>query len=327
MMIMPLLRDILSFAILLLLSAPEQSTAVSTLNGFVLENARINPSSIFRGGPPRDGIPALNAPLFLPAKQADYLHDDDRVLGIVMHGYARAYPINILNWHEVVNDEIEGSAIVITYCPLCGTGMAFSAVVAGNPLQFGVSGLLYNSDVLLYDTATESLWSQIMGEAVTGPLAGTKLEQMPLEHTSWKHWQKKYPHTSVLSRDTGYVRDYDRNPYGNYAVSEQLYFPVENQAEETLHPKEVVLGVAVGKSYKAYPFSTLLAYGKRCFPDSLNNTAYTILWDEDAGSAKAVDEQGRVLPTIQGYWFAWHAFYPDTEVFTVPETSENMVEE
>ena len=303
---------------LLIFGFPDSISAEQTLNGFSIEKSLIDSNAIHKGGPPRDGIPALYKPDFIPAAKESDLKKKDRVLGLVINRQARAYPVNILNWHEVVNDEIEGTAFVITYCPLCGTGIAFSAGVDGQPLRFGVSGLLYNSDVLLYDTTTESLWSQIPGQAVTGPFAGTKLEQIPLAHTTWEHWLKQYPNTTVLSRQTGYVRNYERDPYSGYAVSNQLYFPVENQAKGDLHPKEVVLGIAIGDSYKAYPFSILKEYGRKRFEDSLNDTPYTIVWNEEAGAAHVLERSGRILPTVQGYWFAWYAFYPDTEVFAVP---------
>ena len=141
------------------------SFARNTINGFDVGNASIPVDEILPGGPPRDGIPAIDNPVFMDAQKATFLSEDDRVIGIARHGITRAYPIAILNWHEIVNDRIGQESIVVTYCPLCGTGMVFAA---GSALSFGVSGLLYNSDVLMYDRQTDSLWSQLKMEAVSG---------------------------------------------------------------------------------------------------------------------------------------------------------------
>ena len=136
----------------------------------------------------------------------DWLEHGDRVLALEANGVAKAYPIRILNWHEVVNDEIGGEPVLVSFCPLCGTGMAFDARLDGRRLIFGVSGLLYNSDVLMYDLETESLWTQIGSRALTGPRQGKKLRQIPLLHTTWERWREEHPDGLVLSRETGHDR-------------------------------------------------------------------------------------------------------------------------
>ena len=150
------------------------TVSAGTKNGFDVSNSSISADEILGGGPPKDGIPALSNPELINAVDATYLQPNDRIIGIEIDGIARAYPISILNWHEIVNDQINNQQFAVTYCPLCGTGVAFSSNVAGEVTEFGVSGLLYNSDVLLYDRNTESLWSQIMAEAVAGKLVGVK---------------------------------------------------------------------------------------------------------------------------------------------------------
>jgi hypothetical protein len=162
-------------------------------NGFDLSDSLVQVAEIHGGGPARDGIPALDHPAFIAADQALFLTPNDRVLGLSRHGVAKAYPIAILNWHEVVNDQFGAEPLVVTFCPLCGTGMAFLATVDGRALKFGVSGLLYNSDVLLYDRQTESLWSQIMTTAISGPLKGQRLTMTPVAHTTWADWRQRYP--------------------------------------------------------------------------------------------------------------------------------------
>jgi len=284
-------------------------------NGFDLSNALVPSKKILRGGPPKGGIPAIDKPRFVSAENANFLSPKDRVLGIWLDNTAKAYPIKILNWHEIVNDSIGDKPFMITYCPLCGTGIAFSSKINGGSIRFGVSGLLYNSDVLLYDRKTESLWSQIMQQAISGFYKGKKLDAIPLNHTTWKKWKETYPATLVLSVNTGFERDYGRNPYHAYNTSKQLYFPVSHTAPDTFHPKERVLGLKVGETVKAYPFVELNKNGKKEVIDKIDKTTYTIHWDIKNQSGKIFDYQKNEVPVVQAFWFAWYAFYPKTFVF------------
>ncbi|NCF36947.1 MAG: DUF3179 domain-containing protein [Gammaproteobacteria bacterium] len=284
-------------------------------NGFDLSNSIIPRSEILHGGPPRDGIPALSNPKLVESDSAGYLEPEDRVVGITLNGEARAYPVAILNWHEIVNDEIDDRHFAITYCPLCGTAVAFDSTIEGSTTEFGVSGLLYNSDVLLYDRDTESLWSQILGQAVAGPRVGQSLTAIPISHTSWRDWRNDHPDTLVLSDDTGYSRDYRRDPYAGYEESRHTYFAVNNRAPDTYHPKEVVVGLGVDGVYKAYPFIELERQGKPGFSDSVNGKRFDFEWDAANRSVTITDSAGHHVAAIQGFWFAWFAFHPDTEVF------------
>ena len=283
-------------------------------NGFQVEPHSIPLEEILSGGPPKDGIPALMAPRFLPADEVDFLSPEDRVLGIQGAHQTKAYPIAILNWHEIVNDTLDGTPVVITYCPLCGTGIGFLRHVGDHLFTFGVSGLLYQSDVLMYDHQTESLWSQIAMQAVTGKALGQRLEPIFLEHTTWATWRTRHPDTLVLSRETGFTRDYRRDPYEAYAQTDRLLFPPARQ-NNRLSPKEWVLGLEVGGKFRAYPFSTLEKAG-RAFSDSFHGQDYVICWDAQAKSATVVDQQGKPFPTLMAYWFAWYAFHPSTEIYT-----------
>jgi hypothetical protein len=285
-----------------------------TQNGFDLTDSLVPASEIHMGGPPRDGIPSIDQPTFVAAPAADFLSNEDEVLGIEIGGEAKAYPISILNWHEIVNDRLAGERIAVTFCPLCGTGVILSSEATGHDLSFGVSGLLYNSDVLLYDRQTESLWSQIKKKAISGPMRGESLEALPLTHTTWQAWRKAHPKTRVLSTDTGFARDYNLSPYGGYARGDELYFPV-NRTSRQYHPKERVLGVEIGGHYKAYPFAELAKNKADTFEDEIAGRRLTIRFDEDSESATAFDEDGQQLAAITGFWFAWYAFHPDTEVF------------
>ena len=184
---------------LALFAFAQSPVAAPVKNGFDLATAEIPPDDILRGGPPRDGIPAVHDPKFVPADAATFLAPDDRVLGLVVDETARAYPVRILDWHEIVNDRIGDTAFAVTYCPLCGSGVVFRANVGGEQLSFGVSGLLYKSDVLLYDLQTETLWSQLLRRAVSGELRGTRLQSLPVVHTTWRDWKTRHPDSQVLS--------------------------------------------------------------------------------------------------------------------------------
>lgn len=291
-------------------------------NGFVLDQGLIPPQHIFKGGPAKDGIPAIDKPEFINAADADFLRADDRILGIEINGIAKAYAVSILNWHEIVNDSIDDTAYTLTYCPLCGTGMAFNRTVNGQALSFGVSGLLYNSDVLLYDRDSESLWSQILGKAVSGKYRGTKLSMLALSHTTWSDWKRHHPASLVLSRNTGYARNYDKDPYSGYESSRNLYFPVLNKAPARYHPKERVLGLTAGESHKAYPFIELNKHDKSRFTDSFNGRNFIVHWNKDEQAGHITDGEGVRIAIIQAYWFAWYAFHPDTLVFTTSATQQ-----
>ncbi len=182
-------------------------------NGFDVSNATIPKSEILRGGPPRDGIPSIDEPKFLSVLDSDYLRDGDQIFGFVEKGDARAYPLRILVWHEIVNDTVGGRPIAVTYCPLCGTCMVFDRRTDEGELTFGVSGLLFNNDVLMYDRQTESLWSQLKMEAVAGPQVGQKMRWLASEQMTWAAWKERYPDSKVLSRESGYGGNYLSSPY------------------------------------------------------------------------------------------------------------------
>ena len=301
--------------VLVLAAAAASVAQARELNGFDLDGSLIPVRDIESGGPPRDGIPSIDNPAFVAASDAAFLDAEDRILGVTIEGQPKAYPIAILNWHEIVNDQSAGQHFVVTYCPLCGTGMVFATNAGAHALNFGVSGLLYNSDVLLYDRNTDSLWSQLLAKAISGPLKGTVLPQLPAHHTSWAAWRGEHPDTLVLSRDTGFRRDYARSPYRGYERSARLYFDVANKAPNDYHPKALVLGVASDGAYKAYPFEELQAAGRQRIPDRVGEQDLFVVWNEAATSAHAEAPDGGMLPATVSYWFAWYAFYPETDVF------------
>jgi hypothetical protein len=281
-------------------------------NGFDVSNAIIPQEEILRGGPPRDGIPAIDKPRFTTAEAAAFMQSDDQVISVTMAGETRAYPLRILVWHEIVNDQIGGHSFAVTYCPLCGTAMVFDRQLGERTLSFGVSGLLYNSDVLMYDRETESLWSQLGMIAVSGPLVETPLEWLPSEQLTWVAWRELNPDGMVLSTETGHARDYGRLPYAGYEESPEIFFPVPEHRTE-LPRKAWVLGIVQDGQAKAYPLEKLPA--REPVTDHLNRKSIQIYYDPSTQLARITDENGRVIPSVRSYWFAWQAFYPKTELW------------
>lgn len=310
----PWLRWVLGF--LATTGSIAASAAADRLNGFDLGGALVPVQAIHQGGPPKDGIPAIDNPRFVAAGHTT-LDADDRVLGVVRNGVAKAYPVRILNWHEVVNDRFGADGVAVTYCPLCRSGVAFLARAKGQQATFGVSGLLYDNNVLLYDRETQSLWSQMRHQAVTGPMKGERLEQLPMTHATWGWWRARHPDTLVLSFDTGVTRDYATDPYGDYERVPKLHFPI-SAVSDRLGVKDVVVGVAIDNRYKAYPLEALRK-AKTAVNDTLAGRRITLHHDAASGATVVTDTTGNEIPSLVAYWFAWYAFHPDTEIFAAQE--------
>lgn len=283
-------------------------------NGFDLSNATLPVAEIVSGGPKRDGIPTLTQPEFESAANAAWLKPEDAVIGVYFDGEARAYPVKVLNWHEGVNDKIGNEAFAVTYCPLCGSGMVFSAKAGDQQLEFGISGLLYNSDLLLYDRQSESLWSQLEMKAISGPLVNTPLELLPSYQLSWKDWKRRYPETKVMSQNTGYSRDYNREPYQGYSTNNRLLFAVKNR-DNRLENKDQVVGIALNGRFKAYPLKKLRKLGNNQFRDNIGDMTVQLEFVPESNSLIVTNEAKEVIPSTKLYWFAWYAFHPDTEVY------------
>ncbi len=304
------------FGMIWLLGFSINSCLAQYKNGFDLKDAVIPMQDIFRGGPGKDGIPSIDTPHFVVADKASFLTADSAVLGMTYKGVTKAYPINILNWHEIVNDQFKDEPVVITFCPLCGSGMAFSATINNKTHTFGVSGLLYNSDVLLFDRQTNSLWSQLMTKAISGLHKGKQLKSLPVTHTTWKNWKTQHPETLVLSINTGFVRDYNDSPYADYLKNPQLMFPV-TAVSRRYHPKEKVLGIEIQSQFKVYPFIELEKSPAE-FTETVNGKFISIRYDRKYQTATIFDQQGNQLPTVRTFWFAWYTFHPKTAVYVAP---------
>ena len=296
------------------------------------------------GGVVKDGIPALTNPKHITPAEAAYITDEELVFGVEINGDARAYPLRIMDWHEMFNDVVGGVPVSLAYCTLCGSGILFDTSVGGRdePFIFGSSGFLYRSNKLMYDQETHSLWNQFTGRPVVGPLTGSgiELEMLPVAITSWATWLGDHPETKVLSLETGFDRDYTPGrPYGDYFASADLMFPalVEN---ESLEAKDYVYAIRVDGLAKAWP---LLDFeGGRVINDHIGDLPIVLIGDtetrtvraylRDEGKVEATSQptlvrsggdhwkiqeaglmasDGRVMERLPGhiaYWFAWQGF-------------------
>ena len=281
---------------------------------FNLDNLVIPGEWITFGGPPKDGISALRDPEHVAMESCDRLEDDDRVVGIVVGDEARAYPLRVLLYHEIVNDEIGGTPVAIVYCPLCDSVTAVDRRLDGVVREFGVSGLLVNSNILLYDRSDDSLWSQVGLTAISGPNAGRSLRHLPWEITTAAAWRTRHPDSTVMSFETGHDRDYDRNPYRNYFDSDDApRFPVAN-ADDRLQRRDLVIGVRLGDTIRAYPVATIRNAADGLVRDSIEGQAVVLSAGPDGESVRIVEAPTDAL-VVHTFWFAWVAFHPDTEVY------------
>jgi hypothetical protein len=273
--------------------------------------------AIQQGCDRRDCIASIDTPKFLDARAARYLADDDLVLGLQVGRTARAYPVRILNYHEVVNDTIEGEPVAISFCPLCGSGTAFSRRVRGRTTTFGISGLLYNSDLIMYDRASNSLWQQITGTALVGPRRGEVLANVPVAMTSWAEWRAAHPETTVLAPPDANGRYAVATPYGDYDSSARLMFPVSAN-DPRIHPKTVVFGIVIEGQPMAVS-ERLLSRDGQVTPEIGGRR---FVWSRMAdGSVEVRDAHDKVYRDAHRmFWFAWFSFNPGTRLSDTLQT-------
>ena len=331
-------------------------------------------SHLVSGGVAKDGIPALTNPIFVAPNEVNYVQENDVVMGIVINGEPRAYPHNIGWWNEIINDRVGDQSVVVSLCPLTGTGQVFNATDGdGSQIEFGVSGLLINSNLVMYDRRDgETLYPQMIYTAINGDRAGDRLELMPVVETTWVLWQRMYPSTTVVQATTGWEyynsrpayneNQYTFYPYGSYRTSHTflLFPPTTNGGafDNRFETKDLVLGLCRGDQTKAFPFAlmpdgavinnliggdpvvvlfdyasrTALAYFSQLdetplsfygvesegplpveFMDAKTGSRWNML-----GEAVAGPLAGRRLAQVPAYnamWFAWTAYWPDTEVW------------
>lgn len=260
-----------------------------------------------QGCPARDCIPSIDHPKYVTAEEANHVADDALVVTLSYRGEFRAYPTLILDQHEIVNDTIAGDPLAITWCPLCGSAVGLRRIVAGQITTFGVSGVLYNSDLVFYDRKSETLWDQIQATGIVGPMTGVKLELVPMSVSRWATWREKHPDTLVLSTDTGFDYDYSEDHYVNYRASERLFMPVSD-TDERVHAKAVVFGFNLPSGAIAYTESMLRESGG--YRHDLNGEEAVVTLHDD-GSVSMQYEKKTYHPT-RVFWFAWFTFHPST---------------
>jgi len=256
---------------------------------------------ILSGGPGKDGIPALIAPAFVGITEAQaWLPTDADGIVVTIGNTTRFYPYNILVWHEIVNDTIEDTPLVVTFCPLCGSAIVFDARLDGKPEYFGVSGSLYESNLLMYDITTQSLWSQIIGEAVVGTKTGAKLTIIPSHVLTFGEVIKLYPQAKIMSNETGFNRDYIRGPYGDYNTNENIYFPISVH-DTSLPTKEVMYIVNYANKSIAFQRNAL-SVTEAATVIVENTTLKAQIVD---GEITVSDQNGAIVPGYTAMWFSW----------------------
>jgi hypothetical protein len=304
------------------------------------------------GGPGKDGIASIDAPKFEAAEFQTHVQNDDLVVGVIHNGEAKAYPHAILDWHEIVNDE----TVTINYCPLTGSAFGWKNIVNGSSSTFGVSGLLYNTNLILYDRKTDSNWSQILLQCVNGDLIGDSPEIVNVIETNWLTWKSMYPFSSVLSRESGSfdLEHYDRYPYGNYLENHNFFLFNVTPLNSRLPHKQRVFAIINNDKAKVYQFSDF--EGGNAIVDSFNGKNYLVVGNENIinafeltddishlsyeycfdytetffkdnegnnwsifGKATSGSREGQNLITpksLVSFWFAIAAFYPDPDIYS-----------
>ncbi len=333
-------------------------------------NSNVDFSEILVGNPVKGGIPSVTNPSMESIEEASaWLSDRSPVIALEIEGEARAYPLAILMWHEIANDEIAGRPVAVTFCPLCNSSITFDRRVNDDVLDFGVSGLLRNSDLIMFDRQSETWWQQLTGEGLVGEYAGVLLDIVPSQVIGFGSFVERYPNGLVTSRETGYNRQYGTNPYRNYDSQSGRPFLFRGEIDQRLDSAvDHVLAAIIGESAKAYPFEILRQ--EKVINDSVGETPIVIFFQSSVASALGdyvidnsrdigtagmyqssfdgevlhfvanddgsfTDEATRSTWNAYGealdgelagsqlnwvhafphFWFAWAAFYPDTEVY------------
>jgi len=292
--------------------------------GFDLANLTVARDLLVASGMPRDGVPVLDAPQFLTAAEVDrrnaerrgkLLVPDDRVVGLDLGGDARAYPIRLLQWHEIVNDTVGSVPVVVTYSPLCDSVVVASRELDGRTARFGHSGLLYQSNLVMYDRAdaVPGLWSQLMARAISGPDAGTPLSLLPFSVTTWSAWRARHPGTRVLAPLPRLAGEYKRDPYSSYFGSDILRFPVAPRPPSNrLRLKDRVVVATIGGRSRTFALPDLArAAGAQrgTVRTEVGDVPVEVTFDNQLGTASiaSLDPAQPVDALRTAFWFAWYA--------------------
>ncbi|UCF68358.1 MAG: DUF3179 domain-containing protein [Acidobacteriota bacterium] len=305
--------------------------------GFDLTHLRVPRDLVVGSGMPRDGLPTLDDPAVMTAGEVDrfneqvrgkYLVGEDRVIGVVIDRDVRAYPLRVLNWHEIVNDRLGDEPIAVSYSPLSDSAVVFSRRVDEQELSFGISGLLFNSHTLLYDrresAAQQSLWSQLLARAVAGPAVhgGKSLEVLPAVVVRWDAWRARHPETTVLAPDRVRLKRYSRSPYSSYRGSDLLRFPVRPLPPDESQPlKRPVLVVEAGGEQAVLSLHEIgrLADSNGVWRTVLGGVPLRFAYRKRPPTAFVDAEDGTPVSVIPTFWFAWYASHPDSTLWR-PDT-------
>lgn len=289
------------------------------LNGFEISRHRVPREEIVPGGPMRDAIRAVREPRFADADTArreGWIRDDLPVVGVVHGGEARAYPVFMMEWHQIVNDRIGDEPVAVTFGPLAGTPRVYRRDVAGRELHFGVSGLVYNANFLMYDRETESLWSQFRGDAISGRYSGHELASLPVRQETFGAWRARHPETQVLRPPEEERIAYapDSSQYEPYWIDDKPPFPVAAE-DRRFHAKEMILGVEVDGERRAY-LGSLVARAGGSAEDRIAGHPIRVTYSPADRVFRYEIPDG--VEVTEAYWFAWKAFHPDTGVWNDP---------
>ncbi len=330
-------------------------TLVSYMDRSNQDSSDINASGTYiRGCPEKDCFPSVDQPKFLSVEEGSRVwSDDDEVIGLVYGGVAKAYPLKIVDYHHIVNDRFGDEPIAVTRCALCDTSIAYKRIIGGEETELGVLGTLLDSCLVLDDRDTNTSWSHVGGDAIEGELVGERLVPIEMEHMTWGQWKVMHPDTLVLSKNTGFFKAYEVNviEISGYTTNEEIHFPIRVN-DTRLHPKTVVFGVKIDDKFKASPKDEVSKTG--VVNDNLGGKDLLVLYDLKTGLVRVFSRKidGRVLifeqtdggvfdretgsrwnfegeavsgvyrgkrleklDALESYWFAWAAYYPETDLF------------
>ncbi|HJN84883.1 MAG TPA: DUF3179 domain-containing (seleno)protein [Patescibacteria group bacterium] len=316
----------------------------------------VRPSDIVESGQGKDGMPVITDPKFISVDEAiaeGYLFNENYGISVLDDGGYKFYSQQILSWHEILLDEINGTNAAVTYSELSGVSNIFAAEDKdGSSLTFGVSGLLWSNNSLLYDQESDSLWSQVLSKSVYGDHAGEEMTTLPFDLVPWGVWKEAHPDGVVLSKDTGSVRAYDRSPYGPYIVAKVIYFPFVNDPDKALRPKDIVLGVVTETGTKAYQEGPIVEFAGGVKNDVVGETNVVVWFDDSERVLRAHErgdvefessEDGTLIDTdgnvwelsdvardlvLEGttlaqlqvqtmFWFEWSSLYQESQLYAV----------
>jgi len=287
----------------------------TNFHGFQLDPISVPKSTLIHSGLSRDKIPPLNDPATIPGAQQSFLAPDDRIVGVVVKDKVRAYPLKMLAYHQVINDQLAGVPVAVTYCPLTDAAMVFERRKdEETSFNFAASGILYNSNLLMFETeaATPSLWSQLSSRAIAGPHNGRALKVVSSEVATWRDWLKRYGSTWLISDRTPYTQWYNTAPYASYYRSAKPAFAIEPTSDKR-PPKDRVLGVWTDQGAEAFPLSEL-AGRDAPVTHRIGDRTFTVRFDRAENTARIIDADEGVQAAPM-FWYAWYGFHADTEVF------------